>query len=71
MASDDAAKFLDKVDQDSELQDQLREHQANLVKLGQEHGFEFTQQELHAHLRDRWGVTKPPAYDDPDTTTVG
>ncbi len=71
MAADEAAKFLDKVDSDSDLQKKLKDHQASLVQMGKEHGFEFTQKELHSHLRERWGVSKPPAYDDPDTTTLG
>ena len=71
MAADDAKKFLDAIDNDPELQQKLKEHHANLVRMGKEQGFEFTQSELHEHLRQRWGVTKPPSYDDPDTSTAG
>lgn len=69
MSLEDAKKFLDQVDQSSALQQRLQEHKGQLVSIGQEHGFSFTQDELHDELRDRWAVSKPK--DDPDTCTLG
>jgi predicted ribosomally synthesized peptide with nif11-like leader len=68
MSALDVKKFLDEVDKDPKLQKKLKKLRANWVKLGKEHGYHFSIQELHAHVAKRWGVKKPPEYDDPDTT---
>lgn len=68
MAQEDAKKFLDHVDKDPELQQKLKQVRASFVELGKQNGYNFTLEELHSHVRDRWGVTKPPKYDDPHTT---
>ena len=69
MAAEDAKKFLDHVSQNPDVQAKVQDARAHLVNLGQEHGYDFSQEDLHDELRRRWGVTKPK--DDPDTTTLG
>jgi len=68
MSAKNVKKFLDEVDKSPELQQKLKKLRANWVKLGKKHGYDFTIKELHAHVAARWGVKKPPEYDDPDTT---
>ncbi len=66
MATEDVKKFLDRVNREPEVQKKLQEAQARFVEIGKEHGYDFTKEELHGELRQRWGITK--AKDDPDTT---
>jgi predicted ribosomally synthesized peptide with nif11-like leader len=68
MADNGAKEFLDKIDKDPVLQSKLQDATANFVELGKQHGFKFTQEELHDELRQRWNISKPK--DDPDTCTV-
>ena len=68
MSKADAKKFLDSVDQSSNLQSRLEEHRSKIADIAAEHGYEFTAEELHDELRNRWQVSKPK--DDPDTCTM-
>lgn len=68
MSHEDAKRFIDQIDEDPKLQHRLHAAAANFVAVGEEHGYHFTQSELHEELRKRWGVKKPA--DDPDTYTV-
>ena len=67
-SSNSAKDFLNAVDSNPALQNQLQQAQANIVKLGAEHGYDFTLDDLHNELRDRWAIEKPA--DDPNTCTV-
>lgn len=67
-STNQAKAFLDQIDTNPDLQSALQETQANFVKLGAQHGFNFTSEELHEELRKRWDINK--AKDDPDTCTV-
>ncbi len=68
MSEKDAQAFFDHVDRDPELQARLKAVSANYIAIARDCGYDLTQQELREHLQERWGVTKPPEYDDPDTT---
>lgn len=63
-----AKAFIDQVDTNKAMQNQLQQAAANFVEVGKQHGYHFTQEELHDELRRRWEISKPK--DDPDTCTV-
>lgn len=69
MAASDVKIFLDRVQSDPSLQARLQSGKGRFVDIGSELGYHFTQDELHAELRGRWGVRQ--RNDEPDTTTVG
>jgi predicted ribosomally synthesized peptide with nif11-like leader len=69
MAAQDATKFVEALKTNTAMQNDVEEARNRMVEVGKKHGYNFTQDELHDELRQRWGVTK--AKDDPDTTTVG
>ena len=71
MAADDAKRFLDHVDRDSALQAKMKEAHASFVQVAKDNGYDVSQADLHEQMRERWGIEKPPSYDDPDTTTFG
>jgi Nif11 domain len=68
MSQTAAAKFMDKLDKDKKLRDELKASKGNFQKLAKKHRLSFTGTELKAHLIKRWGVKKPARYDDPDLT---
>lgn len=69
MSEANAEKFLDKAKNDSALQDELQNQRSKFMATAKQHGYEFTQEELHNVLKKRWAVKKP--HDDPDTTCAG
>lgn len=68
MSAADAKKFIDMVNQDPALQQQVQQVKGALVDLAQKNGLSLTTEELHDELRGRWEVDKPK--DDPDTCTI-
>lgn len=70
MAVEDAKKFVDLVSHHKELQDKFREGWHNVTKMAAEHGLHVTREDLQHHLRERWGITKPPTADEKDTCTI-
>ena len=68
MSAQDAKKFIDLVNTDPQLQEEVKKAKGVMVDLAAQHGLTVTPDELHDELRDRWGVQKPK--DDPDTCTI-
>ncbi len=67
MATGDVRRFLDQVDSNPALQETLMQAQGQFVQAGKDRGFDFTAEDLHDELRQRWGINKP--MDDPHTCT--
>lgn len=63
-----AQKFIDEVEQNADLQAQIQADKSDLVSMGKALGCEFTEAELVAELKSRWGGKKPE--DTPFTTTM-
>ncbi|MBI3680674.1 MAG: Nif11 family protein [Acidobacteria bacterium] len=70
MAKRDAKKFVDLMEKDKDFQKRSVKRFHSVETLAQKRGLKFTRAELHDHLRERWGITKPPAVDDVDTCTL-
>lgn len=68
MSAEDAKKFIDLVNTDTQLQDAVKKVKGQMVDLAAQRGLTVTHDELHDELRDRWEVDKPK--DDPDTCTI-
>ena len=57
-----AKEFVDEVNKDPELRKKLYKKSAHVVRdLAKEHGYEFTNEELHDALREKVGVQMAPA----------
>lgn len=67
MASSDAKKFIDAINNDPALQAKVQAAQGQMVDVAKEAGFDVSHDELHDELRQRWDVSK--SKDDPDTCT--
>lgn len=60
MSVDSARQFIDQIDQDAALQSAVgAPASVNLSEIGIAHGYEFTQEELHEELRQRWQMKQP------------
>lgn len=70
--SEAAAKaFVDKLEHDAALRNQLKAAKGDYAKIAKEHHFEFTKEELQHHLKARWGGGKKPAvFDEPNLTCI-
>lgn len=72
MATADAKNFLDAVDQDSELRAKLQGSLDHIITTAQQAGYQFSAADLRQELRERWGMTSAPNYDQtPDTCFFG
>jgi predicted ribosomally synthesized peptide with nif11-like leader len=68
MSAQDAKNFLDAVDQDPELRNQVKGAVHQIVTTAQNHGYNFSGQDLQEELHRRWGMNPPPGGEiDPDT----
>lgn len=68
MSLQEAHRFLEKVNEDSDLQKKLQEVGANFTSVAKAHGFDFTQDELSQKLHERWKIPgKQKGPKDPDT----
>ena len=67
MSQSAAKKFMDRLDKDPKLQSAVRGAFNKIHQVAKKHGFKFTSTELRKHLGKRWGIKKPPKFDDPDT----
>lgn len=59
MSAEDAKKFIDLINSDPRLQEEVKKNQGNLLDLAAQSGFTVTQEELHEELRARWGIEYP------------
>jgi predicted ribosomally synthesized peptide with nif11-like leader len=55
MSAEEAKKFVDHVNSDPQLQEEVKNYQGNLVGLAAQNGYSITQEELQDELRARWG----------------
>ena len=69
MSLREVKRFVDRVDKDRKFGAPIKRAEANILKHAKKNGFTFSRAEFYAHLRKRWGITKPPT-DDKDTCTV-
>jgi predicted ribosomally synthesized peptide with nif11-like leader len=58
MSAEHARKFIDLIDSEPQLQEEVKKNQGNLVDLAAQRGFRITQEELHEELHARWGIDK-------------
>jgi predicted ribosomally synthesized peptide with nif11-like leader len=72
MATADAKNFLDAVDTDPQLRTKLQGSLEQIITTAQEAGYNFSAADLRQELRQRWGMTTAPNYDQtPDTCFFG
>ena len=69
MSIQDAKNFLNAVDQDPRLQEQVRGSFDQVVEMARQNGYEISAKDLAEELCLRWEVTRQPNYDDNDTCT--
>lgn len=65
MSKEAAAKFLEEVNRRKEVRAEVNKATEQLVDIGKRHGHNFTSEELHKALLERWGV-KEKHDDGPD-----
>lgn len=72
MAIQDAKNFLDAVDQDPELKEQVKGSFHQIVDTAKQRGYNnMSAKDLSDELRRRWGMDTPQSYDqDPDTFCI-
>ena len=63
----DAAGFVDLIHKDKKFRANLKKGWDATIKEGKKRGFKFTKQELHDHLKKKYGVSATHEEDDPDT----
>jgi hypothetical protein len=63
----DAAAFVDLIHKDKKFRSTLKKGWDEAIREGKKRGFKFTKQELHNHLKKRYGVKSLPKEDEPDT----
>lgn len=70
MSEEAARKFVDKLEHDKHMREELKAANGDFATVAKKHHFEFTKQELHDHLTKRWGGKKPAVFDEPNLTCV-
>lgn len=63
MAVENAEKFMHAVESDDELRAKVRGSLDHIHAIAKEQGYEFSQDDLRQHLRERWGMNAAPNYD--------
>ena len=68
MPIEDARKFMDRTEQDESFRKTARERHDDIVNVGRENGYHFTEDEIRQAVHERKGK---PGYedDDPDICT--
>ena len=76
MSKDNARNFHNMIEADAGLRAEVRvardDALAKMVQLGKDNGFEFTGDDLHAALKEKWGgkVQMADKLDDEDDTNT-
>lgn len=66
-----AKQFMDKLEHDKALREELKSAKGDYQTVAKKHHLEFTKEELQHHLKKRWGSGKPPAVlDEPNLTCL-
>ncbi len=71
MSQEQAKKFTEAMEKDEALRAAVKTASDHVVEVAKKHGYHFTREELHDHLKEKWGAHKlPPAdkKDDPNMT---
>lgn len=63
----DAQAFVDLIHNDRKMRARLKKGWDEVIQEGKKQGYKFTKQELHDHMKKRYGVTSMQEGDDPDT----
>jgi len=66
MSLEHATKFLEEARGRKEVRAEVDKAAEHFVEIGKKHGHQFTREELHKALLQRWGVKEKPSGDDPD-----
>jgi predicted ribosomally synthesized peptide with nif11-like leader len=70
MSEASAGKFVDKLEHDKALREELKAAKGDFMTVAKKHHFEFTKEELQQHLKTRWGGKKPAVFDEPNLTCL-
>jgi predicted ribosomally synthesized peptide with nif11-like leader len=70
MAEAAARQFVDKLEHDKALREELKSAKGDYMTVAKNHHFEFTKEELQNHLKSRWRGEKPPIFDEPNLTCL-
>jgi len=66
-----AGQFVDKLEHDKALREELKSAKGDFMTVAKKHHFEFTKEELQHHLKRRWGGgEKPSVLDEPNLTCL-
>ncbi len=66
MSIESATKFLDEVNKRKDVRAEVNKATEHLVDIGKKHGHNFSSEELHKALLQRWGVKEKAGDDGPD-----
>ncbi|MGE5243236.1 MAG: Nif11-like leader peptide family natural product precursor [Betaproteobacteria bacterium] len=68
MSEASAKKFVEKLEHDKALIAEVKAAKGNLEAVAKKHDFDFTSAELKAVVKQRFGGSKSPHFDDPNLT---
>lgn len=58
MPRDDARRFIERVDEDADFRRIMMEASEEMLRRAREHGFDFSREDLHHAMAERWSETK-------------
>lgn len=70
MSTENVKKFFDEVEKNPALQKRIGKSMADILTTAKKHGYDFTGEDMHKHLKRRWGVTKAPKFTKTDECTI-
>lgn len=71
MSAEHAKKFVDLVESDPQLQEELKNYEGKWIDVAARRGLSVTREEMHEALRARWGVQKTLDFPFPYTGNNG
>lgn len=68
MSEASAKQFIEKLEHDKALVAEVKAAKGDLERVAKKHHFDFTSAELRAVVKQRYGGSKSPHFDDPNLT---
>jgi hypothetical protein len=63
----DVQAFVDYIHTDKKMRGTVKKGWDAVIQAGKKQGYKFTKQDLHNHLKKKYGVTSSQEGDEPDT----
>jgi predicted ribosomally synthesized peptide with nif11-like leader len=70
MSEEHVKKFTEAMEKDAALREEVKKASDQVVEAAKKHGYHFTREELHDHLKEKWGAHKLPPSDKSDNPNM-